>query len=459
MTNDGFFTNEQKDHVGTVLSLISLMLTFITFANKAKKFASLSYSLAPVYVFAQGILSEYESTMPQLVLEEIGLKPEQQSIGTQPSLQDIQESVREYIFTERGLEHNFLTTFQTSLDTQKQKIQRLKENHLAKEDTLVKELLTGEDYWRTSSFGNVKSFKDLFLPFNKLKTIEKPFRAIDTMFRKTYSIEKNTVVINIDSGIKLVVGGIPSALVSTLLINLDHIGRIIGKNLALLTKLSLGLPISDKLARYVAPITLSALFLYKEVTDFMLEFSVGFIHKGFFYPLCTGIAVGMYEALVKEQPDLIKKLQNNSSLIPSETTNDNRSWVQIFKGCYDKARKYHERYDETFKNQNGEKIMQENFACKVGSSKKILEGRRTFFTICKKCKYTEYVKEVLLIARASILMLQMFAAKIVFSVAKTVIEPAYELSRGILSIIKNVPSNPSTKEPKTNELTKIVDKK
>lgn len=324
-TNGGVLTDEQKRSIDAVLSTTGLLLTFITVANKAKKFAMLGFTMSPLYVFAQGLFSGYESTMAQLVLEGTGLDLEQQNQVEQPSLQSIQENIRQYVFTQDGLKRNFLVPFEMSLNMQLQKIQAFEEQHLAKEDALVRALLTGEDYWRASSFGNVKSFGALVNPTKSLKTLEKPSRAIDTMLRRAYSIEKSAGVVKIDGFIRMLAGGLPSSLVSTLFINLDTLGRAIGGSLAVLSKENLGLSFSDKLAKYAVPALLSTTFLLKEVADFMLEFSVGTIHKGFFYPVCTGIAVGLHEAIVKEHPDLVRKLQSDQPLIPPEVTGDDRS--------------------------------------------------------------------------------------------------------------------------------------
>ncbi|CAL7964189.1 hypothetical protein GAMM_60252 [Gammaproteobacteria bacterium] len=391
------------------LSVTRLGFIFANVLKKVKKISKFTFSVYPLLTFAQAIFSGYETVASQLSLEDSGIDVDKQSKETLPSLWQIENDVKQYIFSKERLKKNFLIPFQAAISIQKEKIDKLDSGQLPKaiksgDDVLFKELVTGEDYWQTNSF---KSLKLL--------------RAIDRRLRLMYSIEKSKPGRMAESLARFTIFAVPSASVSTLLVNIDHIGRVIGGDLALLSRAFFGLPFTKNITTYAVPTFLILLFLCKEVVDFMAEFSIGLVHKGFFYPLFTGIAVGMYEAIKEGQPKILDSFQNKQPSIPPEIIEDKRSILEIIKACYKESKRWYEKYDECLiatDDKNREESIHGILTKKINSSKRILEGRRAFFSVCKKSKYTEFVSKVLLFARASIFLFQNLLAKTIFTVAK-----------------------------------------
>lgn len=408
-------SDERTEQLDFGLAILGLYFTYHSLVSKVKRIAKFSWSLYPLLVFSQAIFAGFESTMAELVLEDSQSNPEQLDRKKTNVLEYVQNNIIQALSQRETYWNNFVSPFLAAIARRLEKISKLQLNHheVSKEDLLVNGLFTGEDYRQTHSF--------------KLSIL---FRAVDSRLRVIYAVNKSNLAKIAERVIGLVLAT-PSAAISTLLVNIDHLGRLIGGALAVCSKQYFGPPFSEKLASYAIPTLLILLLLWKEIVDLTLEYTTDFLGRGFFYPLFMGATVGLYEVISQEHPEILNQFQNRVPLIPAEVKNNQRNIKEVLQHCYEQTKRYYEKYDKHFVGPNGaersgREIMSDSLTLNFNASKKILEGRRALFALCKKHgEIGEFVKSSLLFLRAHVTTLRNIVAKSFFVLAKNFTKPLY----------------------------------
>ncbi len=435
-------------------SIISMGLAFTVVVNKLVKVVGFVYSQHPLDVFFRAFASGYETTSAQLVLKGsapsssrkltlLGVGEASQTPGKLEKVYKVLTTAQEDIvrlsvadksYGDSAFRRHIGAPFEAALEFQRRKFQKIvdgeklsrEKGRISSEDWLVKAVVTGEDFWRTRALGKVESFEGLLDPREGLKNMAKPWRAMDRMFRMAYSINKSGWATNIELKSREYVLGVPTAICSTLLVNANRLGRYWGAFTAAVSWECFGSEFTTRSGVLTRSI-LAVLFVYREITDFCVERTkeiYNFLHRGIFFPVITGAALGLHEAMVQEHPALARSLQGDRPLVPEEL-NKEAGFLQTVKKCYEVVRKYQQKYDPAFaaKEEDGSekdrgKVMDESYV-RISASKRFLEGRLAFFAICKKGgDIGEWVKNFSLFARTSMLTFQNIMAKVSFVVAK-----------------------------------------
>ena len=192
-----------------------------------------------------------------------------------------------------------------------------------------------------------------------------------------------------------------SASASAFFVNIDSLGRFVGSELALLSKQLLGQSVSEKIG-YGAKASLTMLFVYYELyekvygkgykkaydkyktSSSMLSYIYDAIANGLFYPIVSGITVGMYEELEKENPEALSEIRKIIGEKPE--TKDKKGILEDIKECYKKAEKAYEEFDKKKDETEINKDLLEDFS----SSERYLEGCRMISSFFNRHEYIKF---------------------------------------------------------------------
>lgn len=205
-----------------------------------------------------------------------------------------------------------------------------------------------------------------------------------------------------------------AAATSAFLMQVDCFGELLGKELTVISVKLAGVTTPKIFAKYITPSVLTATFLYQEINEMISEVtlkSTGVLYDAFFYPVVSGVAIGLYEELEKMLPDMLPPFPKEGC-----SSSDEFSSAFDFKKAYSIAKKYHEKYDGFMGHNN---VVSLGLAKNPSSSKKLLDARGTFFMLFDKNRYTQLLKEGFQGVRPLASALKNFSIKLSYLTSKT----------------------------------------
>ena len=238
-----------------------------------------------------------------------------------------------------------------------------------------------------------------------------------------------------------------SAGTSAFLVNIDYLGRFIGSELALSSVRFFGFSQSEMMAEHDIPSLLAMIFFYKEACDFIQEIPQGTLRMMYgllFYPVFSGLAIGLYGELEKGNPDIFPEFLRRGGVDHDEGL----AAAFDIKKTYAAAKRYYEKYDKLLgSGSKSDKNMYKTLVKNATSAKRFLECRHAAFELCDRYKCLKYLKEGYLGIRPVLLMCKIFFAKLTYVAAKTLTEvvvnrvgkPTYNLVKDVSkSIMKAI---------------------
>lgn len=262
-----------------------------------------------------------------------------------------------------------------------------------------------------------------------------------------------------------------SATCSTFFIGIDQLGRYVGEMLASSTvnifgKQKLFEGSSAKNIIRVDRALLSVLYVLHEtywIAGVLLFGAKGdtfkkieaylstLFYETTYFPIATGVMMGLYEELAVNYPNDLAKFQENiqkNTPALRERATTSRSTLLTFKDCYEQARREYEKYDEPYKSykkaatgESGKKTdedmnekekrkqffsgeskrMDRALAKNAPGAKRFLEGRRAFLWVLSSVSdKNKYFKNAVLALRAGTLFIQLLFSKALFLGTKNI---------------------------------------